>query len=78
MSYDEQELLQYQKRHNSTAPIYGPNGRNPNVMRTSETEIPFKDSTSALRYAKSIGTKTPDARVIQARSHSRFISRGDD
>jgi len=40
--------------------------------------ISFADSVSPLRYVKSTITKDPDAHVVQARSHQRFISRGDD
>ena len=79
--YSDAELAQFKKRQRSSVymgPTFGPMGHYPSVLQTTVSEVQFKDSDSALKYVKSVGVKDPDARVIQMKARTRFISRGDD
>lgn len=79
--YSDKELSQFNKRQRSTlvyGPTFGAYGHYPSVIQNTVSEIHFADSDSALKYVKSVGVKDPNARVIQMKARTRFISRGDD
>lgn len=74
-SYSSAELNHFSRRK-----VGSISGRpQPRTLRTqTKGGMAFADSVSPLRYVKSTITKDPDAQVVRARAHQRFISRGDD
>lgn len=74
-SYSSAELNHFSRRK-----VGSISGRpQPRTLRTqTQGGIPFAESYSPMRYVKSTVAKDPDAGVVRARAHQRFISRGDD
>jgi len=74
-SYSSAELAHFTRRK-----VGSISGRpQPRTLRAQTLgAIPFSESLDPLRYVKSTIAKDPDAQVVRARAHQRFISRGDD
>jgi len=74
-SYSSAELSHFSRRK-----VGSLSGRpEPKTLRKqTQGGISFAESLSPMRYVKSTIAKDPDARVVRARAHQRFISRGDD